>query len=508
MVGLNLDVTTRKEAEEALRASEERFAFALDASEDSLWDWDIRTNALWISDHCCALLGFERHEIEPHLRSWEDRIHPEDKPKVQQALRDHVAGLASAIEIEHRLQHKDGSRVWALDRGKVVVRDDQGRPVRAVGTLIDITHRKNAECALVEAKAAADQARTQTEQASAAKSEFLATVSHEARTPLHGILGHTDLLLRDTSLTENQRRHAERIHRACSALLTVVNGIFDFSRIDACQIELDPQQFALAALLDNTISIVKGMADAKGLALRVEAADDLPKWVVGDQDRLRQVLLNLLNNAVKFTPMGSVTLRVLAIDADGLWFTLSFSVEDTGIGIPHDKHDHLFERFSQREFGGTGLGLAISKHLVDLMGGEIGLQSKVGFGTAFWFNLSLPIARGEARSELTQTSTCASLMTSRILLAEDNEINQEIARALLETSGHEVDVVSDGAQAIMAVQVKAYDLVLMDIQMPNVDGIAAAQRIRALDYPARSVPIVAMTANVLPQQVQRFHAAA
>jgi signal transduction histidine kinase/CheY-like chemotaxis protein/HPt (histidine-containing phosphotransfer) domain-containing protein len=351
------------------------------------------------------------------------------------------------------------------------------------------------------------------ERASEAKTEFLATMSHEIRTPLNGILGYTEFLLDDRTLSVAQRHQVRRIQGAGAALLTVVNDILDFSKIEAGQVELEHQSFALSALLDNAFSIVKAPADQKGLAYRVEVGPDVPDWVTGDQDRLRQVLLNLLNNAVKFTPMGEVALHVTKVAGSADHCTLRFAVSDTGIGIPADKRDRLFQRFSQidgsirRKFGGTGLGLAISKRLVDLMGGEIGVESEEGRGATFWFEVSLPVAKPESRTDTPVRKQTTPGRTARILLAEDNEINQEIARATLEAAGHEVDVVMDGAQAILAVQAKVYDLVLMDIQMPNVDGITATQHIRALQHPARDIPIIAMTANVLPQQIAMFREA-
>jgi CheY-like chemotaxis protein len=255
------------------------------------------------------------------------------------------------------------------------------------------------------------------------------------------------------------------------------------------------------------------MADRKRLALRIDIDDGLPARLVGDQDRLRQVLLNLLNNAVKFTPAGAVSVRVELLADSGRDCRLRFSVKDTGIGIAADKQGRLFERFSQldgsirREFGGTGLGLAISKRLVDLMGGEIGVHSAEGRGATFWFTVSLPIEAQESRAEQSQREEPRPDRMARILVVEDNEINQEIARAVLQAAGHEVDLAADGAEAVMAVQAKRYDLVLMDIQMPVMDGITATQRIRSLRHPAKDLPIVAMTANVLPQQVVQYRAA-
>jgi CheY-like chemotaxis protein len=369
-----------------------------------------------------------------------------------------------------------------------------------------VTERRRAEQKLAEAKKAA-------EQANDAKTEFLATMSHEVRTPLNGILGYTDLLLDGPDVSPTQRRQLLRIRDAGSALLTIVNDILDFSKIEAGQVELQMQAFALRPFVENTCSIVKSMADRKRLALQAHIAEALPELVIGDQDRLRQVLLNLLNNAVKFTPSGEVVLSVDGLSRKPSCTTVRFSVSDTGIGIAQDKQDRLFQRFSQvdgsvsREFGGTGLGLAISKRLVELMGGTIGVRSAEGQGATFWFEIDLPAAAAEHVGEGLSPRGEAITMPSRILLVEDNDINQEIARAVLQGAGHTVDVAADGSAAIEAVLARSYDLVLMDVQMPVMDGIAATQAIRALDHPASRLPIVAMTANVLPQQVEKFREA-
>jgi signal transduction histidine kinase/ActR/RegA family two-component response regulator/HPt (histidine-containing phosphotransfer) domain-containing protein len=355
-----------------------------------------------------------------------------------------------------------------------------------------------------------EQALSRAEHAARAKSEFLASMSHEIRTPLNGVIGYTERLL-DEELQPHQRRYAERIQNSSLALLTVVNDVLDFSQIESGRVELDPQPFALRALIDNTVSIVSGIAESRGLEMVVEIASDLPQVLIGDEARLRQILLNLLNNAIKFTRAGRVTVQVASQGRNESGEVIGFKVQDTGIGIAKNKRDNLFQRFSQvdqsvrREFGGSGLGLAISKRLVEVMGGEIGMDSEEGRGSTFWITVTLPPAA--SLSPTADDVPTGAVQPGRILVVEDLEINQELARALLERDGHEVDIASDGAEAVAAVQGKRYDLVLMDIQMPVMDGISATRAIRGLDHEARSVPIIAMTANVLPQQVRSFQQA-
>jgi CheY-like chemotaxis protein len=265
-------------------------------------------------------------------------------------------------------------------------------------------------------------------------------------------------------------------------------------------------------LIDNSVSIVRDLADKRHLDLRVAKDQSVPAYVVGDDNRLRLVLLNLLNNAIKFTRVGHVTLKVENLGTEENTARLHFAISDTGIGISSEKRGRLFQRFSQvdgstsREYGGTGLGLAICKRLVELMDGEIGVESVEGEGSTFWFRVPLPVA-AEASVTVAPPAGLAGLPPLRILLAEDVDVNQEIARAMLEAEGHRVDVVPDGGDAIMAVETNDYDVVRMDVQMPGVDGVSATKHIRALEGPVANVPIIAMTANVLPQQIQSFRAA-
>ncbi|MBV8537927.1 MAG: response regulator [Alphaproteobacteria bacterium] len=360
-----------------------------------------------------------------------------------------------------------------------------------------------------ERDAAARQEREASD-ANKAKSEFLATMSHEIRTPMNAILGFSELVLA-TKLTKTQRDYLNTATDAARSLLVLINDILDYSRIEAGGVDLAREIFAPASIVDGVVATLSETARAKGIGLTRLVADDVPPLAQGDPHRLRQILLNLAGNAVKFTASGHVEIRLSRCAAAEPAAGLRFEVEDTGIGIPAEVQSRLFVRFTQadssvaRKFGGTGLGLAISRSLVEAMGGRIGVTSAPNEGSTFWFTVELPVAEVSPAAGSAAVWEPRAGRSLRILLVDDAEVNRRLAKIMLNSAGHVVDDVPDGAAAIDAVRENAYDLVLMDVQMPDMDGYEATRQI--LSLAKTSPPIVAMTANAMPEDVERCYEA-
>jgi PAS domain S-box-containing protein len=493
----------RQRLEHELRVKEERWGLALDSVGDGVWDWNVPNGTVFFSPRWKTMLGYSEHEIGDNVNEWSERIHPEDLTDVMRAVREHLSGQTQMYHCEHRVRCKDGSYIWVLDRGRVVTRD-AGNPVRMVGTHTDVTEKRAAQAALEEARKAAEAATT-------AKSEFLAVMSHEIRTPMNGVIGMTSLLL-TTPLSELQREYVDTIRSSGDALLDIINDILDFSKVESGKMELEDTPFDLIDAAREVARLLAPSARAKGLDLRV-IAPDYPVIVCGDVGRLRQIMLNLGSNAVKFTPQGQVTisLETKKQENDEAWHII-LNIEDTGIGVTPEQRQRLFQLFSQadasttRRFGGTGLGLAICWRLIRLMGGSVRYSPREGGGSLFTCELTLPTAQLQATEE-DRTSVVPSrsmgLGGYRVLLAEDNIVNQKVARAMLERLGIQVDCVSNGVEAVSALTRQPYDLVLMDCQMPELDGYEAAKQIRNLGTQAANVPIVALTANALSDDRER-----
>ncbi len=490
----NAMVEQRNNIEQALRTSEQRFERALIAAGNHLWEADLRDGSVIMNGSFFAQLGYSAETRQTELGDWHEWVHPDDLQMLQGSF-----ALSDTHGCEYRALAADGSYRWFMSRGANVDFDADGKPLRALGTVTEITARKQMEQELIAARISA-------EDASHAKSQFLSSISHELRTPLNGVLGYAQILLRDSAASAEQRHNLRAIESCGQHLLTLIDDVLDLAKIESGKIEIQETACDLYDLLESVSNIVRERVDAKALSYELDIAAEVPANILVDEVKLRQILVNLLANAVKFTEQGGVTLSVVMRDEK----TLQFSVQDTGIGIPADRQAIIFEPFQQlgNYATGSGLGLPISQRLCEAMGGVLTVQSAVGTGSCFSFSLPLRAASA-APSERVLRAGYQLIDTGgrqiEVMVVDDNSINRKVMAGMLRASGIEVREAEHGQDALDKLRAHPVPLVLMDVRMPVLDGFAATAAIKA-DPKLRHIIVIAVSASVFPDVIARMRA--
>ena len=489
--------TAPSDAVAELATSEERFALAVRGTNDGIWDWDIRSGEVFFSPRWKSMIGYADSELPNNFATFEKLLHPDDHDRVMASLEDYLASRVARYSVEFRFLHKDGSWRWILARGRAL-RDADGRPYRMAGSHTDVTERKKDEEELRHARQAA-------EAANSAKSVFLANMSHEIRTPMNGIIGMGELLL-NTKLDSTQREYLEMLKHSADSLMELLNDVLDFSKIEAGKMELDSHEFDLNETVTESVQGMNVRAFQKRLVLLHHISPEVPARLIGDDGRLRQILLNLIGNAIKFTHKGGVTIEVEVESETADLIMLHFKINDTGIGIVGSMHQRIFDAFTQaeasttRRYGGTGLGLAICRDLVELMHGRIWVESQPDVGSTFHFTAAFGRTSGISIKPVSPRveAVVTAPASMRVLVVEDGHVNQLVSSRMLEGRGHMVTLASNGKEAIKLIKGHSYDAVLMDVQMPGMNGLEATAAIREMEQVSGArVPIIAMTANAM-----------
>ncbi|HEY7065905.1 MAG TPA: response regulator [Chloroflexota bacterium] len=499
------DITEEKRAAQEVRELQERLQFATQAGQLGIWDLNTDTGAEVCTDEWLEIVGCDPARREEAFAYWDAHVHPEDHDRVVGKLNALIAGEGEVYEEEFRFLHPTKGEIWLNAIGQTVERNENGTVHRLVGFNSDITARKLAEVELREAKLRA-------EEATELKSTFLANMSHEIRTPMNAVIGLAYLALQ-TELTAKQRDYVSKIHNAGTALLGIINDILDFSKIEAGKLDIETTDFAIDDVLTSVATLTAQKAHDKGLELLVDVAADVPPALRGDPLRIGQIITNLVNNAVKFTEHGEVRVKVELLEQTGEQVKLQFEVADTGMGMTPEQSAKLFQPFVQadmsitRQHGGTGLGLTISKRLVEMMGGQIWVESEAGVGSTFRFTAWLGLGSVQARGAIEPER----LRTLSALVVDDNAAAREILAETLAGIAQRVDAVASGREAVAAVQehdgATPYDVVFMDWQMPGMDGLEATRRIKtdpAIGHPPAVVMVTAYGRDDVRAEAERL----
>ena len=491
----------RKKNSQLLKQTNERYDIISKATNDIIWDWDMLTNKVtWTGQGLKKYLPINTPAAEAPDNFWVTGLHPGERNKVVRSLCNNITSGANSWESDYRFLKNDDTYAHVNSRGYFIKNDAQ-KPIRMIGSIQDITERKNAELE-------AEKARREAEEARKIQEQFMANMSHELKTPMNGVIGMTELL-QASELNKDQYEYVEIIKESTTNLMAIINDVLDLTKIVAGKIILAKTDYILGDIITNINNLHQHTADEKGVGLICSIDKNIPAILSGDSVRLKQILNNLVGNAVKFTEKGAVNISVKLIREDELSAGIEFCITDTGIGIAEDKVDTIFERFMQvctdntRKYGGTGLGLTITRQLIQLLGGFIQVKSRQGEGSIFTFFLTLQKGKLQpcpVKKMIKHEPACIknALNGVNILLVEDNIISQKVAMKLLTSQGAVVDIANHGKEAIEILKLKRSDIILMDIQMPEMDGYEATKIIRTeMNDTIKTIPIIAMTASSL-----------
>lgn len=498
------DITHEREEQYKLKEYDERLKLALSTMGDNYYEHDIAQGTTFYHNADDQFLGYELRNVEDAFNFWMSKTHEGDKERLTQIYGEYLSKQIDRHVLEYRMMHKNGSVRWLLDRGFVVQKDEDGNPLKMIGTLVDITKHKLLEEQLLEAKEIAEASVN-------AKEMFLANISHEMRTPMNAITGMASQLAK-TALNNSQQFYLNIIRSAADNMLTIINDVLDLSKIEAGKLLLEQIGFEPQVLINHTMRVMMQKALEKGLVFTNSFCDNaLHPVLIGDPHRLNQILLNLISNAIKFTEKGKVDISCYVTTDTTATQTIKLVVQDTGIGMTASFVENLFQKFTQeddsvtRRFGGTGLGMSICKQLLDLMEGSITVESEKGKGTTISILISFAKGTAEDLPQKNTTAINAQVFTGKkILVVDDNEMNRVVAQIMLESYGAHITAALDGKDAL-AKATTDFDIILMDIQMPEMDGLEASRRIRKKI--GQTVPIIALTAMALKGDEEKIRQA-